>query len=66
MRGDRGNKEMKKYLEVRRLINCGLCRYNRGENAKRKPKDDRYKNKVRETIRTYQEKEEVNNEDVVE
>lgn len=55
MRGDLGNRDRKMYLALRCLINCPLCRYHRNENAKRKPKDDKYKNKNRETIRTYQE-----------
>jgi hypothetical protein len=40
---DRGNKERKKYLARRKLISCGLCPYNRRENAKRKPKGDKHK-----------------------
>jgi len=51
MRGDLGNKDRKHFLEVRRIINCGHCPYNRGENAKRKPKPDKHKNKDRKTIR---------------
>lgn len=31
-----GGKERKKYLETQRLIVCGFCKYNRGENAKRR------------------------------
>jgi len=51
MRGDLENKDRKKFLEKQRLINCGLCKYNRRENAKRKPKPDKHKNKDRKTIR---------------
>ena len=49
MVGDLGNKQRKKYLERRKLISCGLCPYNRNENAKRKPKSDNYKNHRRRT-----------------
>jgi hypothetical protein len=51
MRGDLENKDRKHFLEVQRIINCGYCKYNRGENAKRKPKPDLHKNKDRKTIR---------------
>lgn len=46
-----GGKERKKYLETQRLIVCGFCKYNRGENAKRRGRSDRHKNICRETIR---------------
>lgn len=49
--GNLGGKERKRYLERQRYINCGYCRYNRGENAKRRPRPDRYKNIDRESIR---------------
>ncbi len=49
MIADRGNRERKKYLARRKLISCGLCRYNRKENAKRKARDDRNKNHRRGT-----------------
>jgi len=38
------NKERKKALEKKGSIRCGYCPYNRVENAKRRPKDDRHKN----------------------
>lgn len=31
--------------ERRKLLNCSFCKPNRGENAKRKPKSDKYKSK---------------------
>jgi hypothetical protein len=51
MKGDRGNKERKNYLQRQRIINCGYCKYNRGDNAKRRGRTDRHKNIDRETIR---------------
>jgi hypothetical protein len=39
-----GRKERKKELARKRLIVCGFCGFNRGENAKRKPKSDKHKN----------------------
>lgn len=51
--GEKGyqQKERKMKLEKAQEIRCGRCKYNRGENAKRKEKDDRYKDIDRETIR---------------
>ena len=47
-----GGKERKLYLEKQRLINCGRCRYHRGENKNyHAPKPDKHKNIDRETIR---------------
>jgi hypothetical protein len=40
-----GKREHKKKLELRGKIVCGLCKPNRGENTKRKPKPDKYKTK---------------------
>jgi len=36
-------KERKLYLARRKLISCGLCPYNRKENAKRKARPDKHK-----------------------
>lgn len=46
-------KERKYYLERQRLITCGFCPYNRGENAKRRGRSDRHKDVERESIRKY-------------
>jgi len=45
------NKVRKKYLEKRGLIKCGFCKYNRGENSKRKEKPNKYKNIDRDSIK---------------
>lgn len=43
------NRLRKLELELKRLINCGYCRYHRGENATRKPpRSDKGKNHRRE------------------
>ena len=39
------NKERKQELEKQHKISCGRCPYNKKENANRKPKSDKYKNK---------------------
>jgi len=44
-------KERKHYLEARGLINCGYCRYNRGENKKHRGRSDRHKNIDRASVR---------------
>jgi DNA-directed RNA polymerase subunit RPC12/RpoP len=38
------NKVIKKEREARHEISCGRCRYHRGENARKHPRPDRYKN----------------------
>lgn len=45
------SKERKKELADAQLINCSFCKYNRGENTKRKAKPDAHKNINRETLR---------------
>lgn len=49
--GSGDSKERKSYLERQGLISCGHCRYNRGENSKRKDKPDKYKNINNRSIR---------------
>ena len=66
MKGDRGNKERKNYLQRQRIINCGYCKYNRGDNAKRRGRTDRHKNIDRETIRKAKEIEDTMAHDIVE
>lgn len=45
------NRIRKMLLERRGKINCAICKYNRGENAKRKEKANKYKNINRQSIR---------------
>lgn len=52
---DHQNKERKFELERTSQIKCGRCKYNRGENAKRNPKPDKYKTKLRARIANYLE-----------
>jgi hypothetical protein len=39
-------------------LRCSYCRPHKGENSRRKPKEDRHKNKNRDSIRKIDEEEE--------